>query len=260
MNTTPDTMSKLSPEEQETQKKKKFWRNLFGLNLALSVILIGLFWLPVKVQQMDTFMSSSSINLPGEGKIKNETGATEEPQQETNFLPAKLFTVNASSEENWTYFDLSRNSEVKIHDPSSLEWDLAFRRGKVISNGGATNKFGSAGLIDLGEIPFDSVAEVPQEKYVEDAATRTDTENPVLLKWYKYNYLTHKLTAKKNVYALRTANNKFAKIQFTNFYCDNDEPGCIQIKYVYQDNGSNNFIKPRPSWESAVVKTETQKF
>ena len=45
---------------------------------------------------------------------------------------------------------------VEIHDPSSLEWDLAFRRGKVISNGGATNKFGKAGLIQMKEDRFDA--------------------------------------------------------------------------------------------------------
>ena len=85
--------------------------------------------------------------------------------------------------------------QVKIHDPTSLEWDLAFRRGKVISNGGATNKFGKAGLVDLGDVQFETLLEVPQQNYVQDITTRTETENPVLLKWYKYNYLTHKLTA-----------------------------------------------------------------
>ena len=76
-----------------------------------------------------------------------------------------------------------------------------------------------------------------------DVSTRTDTENPAILKPYNYNYLTHKLKAKKNVYAARTANNKFAKFQFLDFYCDNKEVGCIKIRFVYQGNGSNSFLK-----------------
>ena len=132
---------------------------------------------------------------------------------------------------------------MDIHDPSSLEWDLAFRRGKVISNGGATNKFGKAGLIQMKEDQFDAVAQVPTENYIEDTSTKTETENPVLMKWYKYNYLTHKLSPKKNVYALRTADNKFAKVQFKSFYCANKETGCIKMQYSYQHNGSNSFEK-----------------
>ncbi len=132
---------------------------------------------------------------------------------------------------------------MDIHDPSSLEWDLAFRRGKVISNGGATNKFGQAGLIQLKETSFDAIGEVPTENYIQDTTTKTETENPVLLEWYKYNYFTHKLTPKKNVYALRTADSKFAKVLFKSFYCENKETGCIKMQYVYQNNGSNSFEK-----------------
>ena len=184
------------------------------------------------------------MNLPQKGeavKPKNPPIA----QKPANLLDTQFVTVNASSDKDWAYFDFSRGGVVKIHDPSSLEWDLAFRRGKVISNGGATNKFGKAGLIDLKSGKFDEVTEVPTEPYIPDIATRTETENPVLLKWYKYNYLTHRLTAKKNIYAVRTANNKYAKVQFISFYCDNKETGCIKMRFSYQNDGSPRFVKNR---------------
>jgi len=110
------------------------------------------------------------------------------------------------------------------------------------TNGGATNKFGKAGLLDLKESDFDVVAQAPLENYIEDVTTKTETQNPILLKWYSYNYLTHKLTAKKNVYAVRTADSKFAKVQFMSFYCENKETGCIKMRYSYQGNGSNSFL------------------
>ena len=190
---------------------------------------------------MDDFLNSPSVNLPEEGKVAKSTAPA--PQMTiANQIASQIITVNASSEKDWAYFDFSRGSVVEIHDPSSLEWDLAFRRGKVISNGGATNKFGKAGLFDLKEGDFDIVANAPLENYTQDINTKTETENPILMKWYSYNYLTHKLTAKKNVYAVRTADSKFAKVQFMSFYCENKETGCIKMRYSYQDNGSNSFL------------------
>jgi len=235
----------IEPGEQ-TLKKKKLWRNLFLLSLCITLLLIGIFWLPVKLVQMEKFASSPSVNLTKKGVSNAFNSIPDQPAENvvaSDLLETKLTVVNASSEDNWVYFDFSRGEVVDIHDKSSIEWDLAFRRSKVISNGGATNKFGKAGLINLGSLDFDQVAEVPLENYVQDKATRTETENPILLKWYKYNYLTHKLSAKPNTYAVRTANSKFVKVKFLDFYCSNKETGCIKMQYVYQDNGSNKLTK-----------------
>jgi len=108
----------------------------------------------------------------------------------------------------------------------------------------------------MGEVPFDEVLEVPSDGYIADVATKTETENPVLLKWFKYNFLTHKLTAKKNIYAFKTADDKFAKIQFVSFNCDNEETGCIRFQYAYQDNGTNSFMKNKFAQEVPTVQEE----
>ena len=238
--------------DYQTLRKKKLWRSLFLLSLCISFLLVGLFWVPIKMVQMESFVSSPSVNLPKKGTISTN-GMTGNSQVQllkrvapSDLLETKLKVINASSEEDWVYFDFSRGNVVDIHDKTSLEWDLAFRRSKVISNGGATNKFGKAGLIDLGSLSFDQVVEVPRENYIQDMSTRTETENPILLKWYSYNYLTHKLSAKPNTYAVKTANNKYVKIKFLDFYCTNKETGCIKMQYVYQENGSNQFTKPAP--------------
>ena len=229
----------------EIDKRRKLWRNIFLFNLCASLLLVGIFWLPAKLVDLDGFLNSPSVNLPEEGQMakKPEEKAEPAPKPVTNLITTHVTTVNASSEKDYVYFDFSSGKPVRILDTSSLEWDLAFRRGKVISNGGASTRLGEAGLLDLGEVDFDTVAEVPMDNYVQDIATSTETESPVLLKWYNYNYFTHKLTAKKNIYALRTANGKFAKFQFLSFYCDNKEAGCVKIRYVYQDNGSSSFVR-----------------
>jgi hypothetical protein len=231
---------------EQAIKKKKLWKNLFLLNLCITFLLVGIYWVPVKMVQLENFVDSPSVNLPKEGvvPISNST-STEAIKGPTpsNLLETKLTVINASSENDWVYFDFSRGKVVNIHDKTSLEWDLAFRRSKVISNGGATNKLGKAGLINLGSLNFDQVVDVPLNNYTPDTATKTETENPILLKWYSYNYITHKLSAKSNTYAVKTADHKFVKVKFLDFYCTNKETGCIKMQYVYQDNGSNQFTK-----------------
>jgi len=240
------------PITPEARRKKKLWRNLFILNLCISILLVGLFWLPIKLATLNQFTSSLSVNIPKEtdNATAMETSMAVQPVN-SNLLEPRNATINASSDKEWAYFDFSRGRQVKIFDKTSLEWDLAFRRGKIISNGGATNKYGKAGILDLGEVGFNSVDHAPLNNYVEDVFTRTDTENPALLKWYKYNYFTHKLTAKKRIYSIRTADNKYAKVQFIGFYCENEQAGCIQIKYVYQDSPTNSFQKDagQKPWE-----------
>jgi len=239
----------------ENLRKRKLWRNLFLLNLCVSLLLVGFFWLPVKLVQLEQFSDQPSVNLPQKGEMTKTAASQPVVPRLDNMLPPVQAVVNASSDEKWTYFDFSRGSQVEIQDPTSLEWDLAFRRGKVITNGGATNKFGKAGVIDLGEIDFNSIEQIPQENYVQDVSTRTETENPILLSWYKYNYLTHKLTAKKNVYATRTSEGKYVKMQFISFYCDNKEPGCIRLQYVFQDDGSPQFVKASGSLAGSSAQT-----
>lgn len=224
------------------EKKKKLWKNMFVINLCVTLLLIGLFWLPPKLVSVNEFLDSPSVNLPKRGEVADAALEQAPVVPAGNLLDTHYVVVNASSENDWAYFSLAKGAPVKIHDQTSLKWDLAFRRGKVISNGGATNKIGNAGLIDLGDVPYDSVVEVPDGNYIADEATRTETHSPVLLKWYKYNYLTHKLSAKKNVYAMRTADNKYAKIQFLGFTCENQETGCIKLRYTYQDNGGTSFL------------------
>ena len=258
MNDSFDSSSKNTPPQlsPEALKKKKLWRNLFIVNLCITIFLIGLYWLPVKLEQMGGFLDSSSVNEKGKGGPSRKFGRTTAAAVNPNLLPTNTIVVDATNEEEWTYFDFSRGKQVKIHDPSSLEWDLAFRRGKIISNGGATNKFGKAGLIDLGEVSFDAVENVPLKDFVVDESTRTQTENPLLVQWYKYNYISHKLTARKNVYVMRTADGKYSKIQFLSFYCADKQPGCIQMKYAYQGEGTKSFLKDNSgSFTSTTVAT-----
>lgn len=244
-------------KDPEKEKKRKMWRNLFILNLCISLVLMGLFWLPHKFVQLNEFLGSSSVepnrtNPPAFREAKEEA----QPETPSNLKESRFAMINATSEENWTYFDFSRGKQVEIFDKSSREWDLAFRRGNILTNGGATNKFGKGGVLDLGEVDYDAVDQVPNRPFVEDEPTSTETKNEALASWYKYNFITHKLTPRKNVYIMRTADGKYAKVKFLGFYCANKESGCVHIRYTFQDNGAANFLKKEEQAEPAIETVE----
>jgi HmuY protein len=157
------------------------------------------------------------------------------------------YTLEARASEQWTFFDFSRGAVVEVPHQFRVDWDLAFQRHKILANGGATNPKGRGAIQNLGAVAFDEVLEAPAEGYVEDtiAAINPDTittENLAIKAWYHYNFLTHILRPKPNVYVIRTADGKYAKMRLLSYYCDGGQAsGCFTIEYVYQGDGSRRF-------------------
>lgn len=145
-----------------------------------------------------------------------------------------VYTVDATSHRAWRYFDFSRGSTVE--HPAPLAWDLAFRRHRIIANGGPGFP-GAGGILDLGSVPFDSVDSVPDSGYAGTVAAG-DTVNAAVERWYRYGFMTHVLTPKPRVYAVRTADGRYAKLQILGYYCPGAVAGCLTFRYVYQGDGS----------------------
>lgn len=159
----------------------------------------------------------------------------------TQLIGPHIYTVDARSKEVWMYFDFSRASVVAVQDPKTDDWDLAFRRHAIRSNGGATNAAGQAALLSLSGQNFEAVKQVPADAdFKPDARTtqRPFAFNPVLDRWYNYSYLSNVLVPKPFVYLLRTQDGKYAKLRILSYYCDGNISGCITFEYVYQGNGS----------------------
>jgi len=162
-----------------------------------------------------------------------------------------LYTLEARAAEQWTFFDFSRGSVVEVPHQFGVEWDLAFQRHKILANGGATNPKGRGAILNLGEVVFDKVLEAPAEGYIADTIASINpetitTENLAIKAWYHYNFLTHVLHPKSNVYVIRTADGKYAKMRLVSYYCDGGQAsGCFTIEYVYQGDGSRQFV-PNP--------------
>lgn len=159
-----------------------------------------------------------------------------------------LYTLDARASDQWSYFDISRGSVVEVPHQFSVDWDLAFQRHRILANGGATNPKGKGAILNLGEVPFEGVTAAPTQGYVEDSiasitSESLTTENLAMKAWYRYNILTHILRPKPNVYVIRTADGKYAKMHLLSYYCGGGEAsGCFTFEYVYQGDGSRSFV------------------
>lgn len=149
-----------------------------------------------------------------------------------------VYTVDASDPGRWVYFDFSRGSVVP--DPGA-GWDLAFNRFNVIVNGGPGFP-GDGGARDLGEVDADSLTELPADGYAGTEAGR-DSVNAVLQRWYSYSFTSHLLTPLPRVYAVRTAEGRYAWLRFLGYYCPGARPGCVTFEYVYQGGGGRSLAR-----------------
>ncbi|OGW07460.1 MAG: hypothetical protein A2W77_03100 [Nitrospinae bacterium RIFCSPLOWO2_12_39_16] len=214
--------------------QKKTFRYIIAINL---IIFIGSIVLLFYFGSLETPEIPPEVEKAIESKIFNP-----EPNDVGENLTGEItYTINAFSLKDWIYFDFSKGAVVSISDRTSSDWDMGFRRAKIISNSGASNPSGRGGIAAIENAEFVSVMEAPESGYMIDISKNAlETENPVIDRWYLYNYMTHELKPKKNIYIIRTADGKYVKIQIMKFYCEG-LAGCYTIKYVYQGNGSRRF-------------------
>jgi hypothetical protein len=145
-----------------------------------------------------------------------------------------VYTVDATSPEQWRYFSFRLGSV--IDRPGPKDWDLAFRRYQIIANGGR-EFVGEGGIADLGERRFADVKTVPDAGY-QASEGGMDPRNPAIASWYHYGYFSHVLSPKRHVWAVRTAEGRYAKLELVSYYCPRSQPGCVTFRYVYQGDGS----------------------
>ncbi|HIE26207.1 TPA: hypothetical protein EYP66_02855 [Candidatus Poribacteria bacterium] len=168
-------------------------------------------------------------------------------------LPLRVveYMVDASSKEAdvWTYFSFASGGPVTATDPAtSTGWDLAFHRLQVQVNCGTSGP-GKGGAKNMGVIDFDSFDTAPTSGYVVDTVLVKEghgepveySGNPEIKDWYNITKeMPPVITSKNEVFAVKTADGKYAKMQFLDYYDKEGISGFVTIKYVYQPDGSPN--------------------
>lgn len=184
------------------------------------------------------FFVARSLNRPRPPEFAPTTSAAEEVG--SRLMGPRLYTIDATHERDWGYFDFSRGARVE--DPGPMEWDLGFRRSRIIVNGGEGFP-GNGGVVDLGAVGFEAVDSAPESGYRGTVAGR-DSLHPLLEEWYDYGFTSHILEARPRVYAIRTADGLYAKLEMVSYYCPGARGGCPTFRYAYQGDGSRSFVAP----------------
>ncbi|OYT17918.1 MAG: hypothetical protein B7C24_00130 [Bacteroidetes bacterium 4572_77] len=174
-----------------------------------------------------------------------------EPADNNSTLKKGEVSLSRETEygEDWVYYSFENNAEVEVSDHlTSLDWDLAFNRYNVRTNGGESG-LGQAAVYDAGEIDFSSLAEAPEADYMQDDTIRivkaftgqgvewmTSTGNDVFKGCVDLEYGNQGpvFTTNNHIYVVKTAKGYYAKLWVKSFYSDEGESGFINFKYHYQ--------------------------
>lgn len=164
---------------------------------------------------------------------------TANPEEAGDTLSGTLVYTADGRGAEWAFFDFSKGSVVL--DPDPFGWDLAFRRFTVMANGGQGFS-GKGGVRDLGPVSFDSVVSVPATGY-EGSRAGGDSANAAIARWYEYSWTSHVLRPKPKVFAVRTADGRYAIIEILSYYCPGAQAGCLTFRYRYQGAGGTSFAR-----------------
>jgi hypothetical protein len=175
--------------------------------------------------------------------------ALDEAPAGEDLVGPRTFTVDASAPDRWTFFSFSRGTVVE--SPGPLDWDLAFRRFRIIVNGGEGFR-GIGGVRNLGETELEGVSVLPEGGY-EGTRARSDSVSLVLERWYDYSFFSHLLSPRRDVYAVRTADGRYALMELVGYYCPGALPGCLTFRYLYQGAGGRAMSGDRNPEVGAAV-------
>lgn len=140
------------------------------------------------------------------------------------------YTIDARSRKDWAYFNFAQGATVTTSQ-AAPDWDVAFKRTDLLTNGGESNPEGQGGAVDLGEVTLDQ-AVAPGDGYLPDATNEDrGLENPALHRWYNYDWTSHIITSKNHTYAVRTNTGGTVLLTFVSYYCDDGSPACVTFQY-----------------------------
>jgi hypothetical protein len=135
--------------------------------------------------------------------------------------------VDATQGDAWVYFDFERGpqgGESRASDPAtSADWDLAFQRFKIKSNGGVSG----GGGVEVAVVPdtsLENVGTAPAAGWLLDQPDGDDTnEDPDYAfnqgdAWFDYDPSTHVLQPRHQVYVVLTAGGGYYGVQLLKYY------------------------------------------
>ncbi|WP_456087591.1 HmuY family protein [Parabacteroides sp.] len=167
-------------------------------------------------------------------------------------VTAKTVTFEAQSYTEWTYFSFAKGDFVTVDQEnyaSDMNWDIAFLRFNIRTNGGESGK-GQGAVLDTKETDLNKVTSIPSTGFITDSKISVmasggmppkyvETAGSPVFKvgenqgWAFYNYMASTWSYNNNVFIVRTADGLYAKLIMKSFLNDEDKSGHITFEYVY---------------------------
>jgi len=135
-------------------------------------------------------------------------------------------TVNATDMEAWVYLDLGELTLVEPDDPAaSADWDLGLQRFHYALDGGVSGA-GLGELVVVDGVELAEVTEAPADGWVTDEPDGPEDEDPLPEYafenadggWYDYDDVSHVLSPKSRVYAIRGGSGALFALRIDAYY------------------------------------------
>lgn len=154
-------------------------------------------------------------------------------------------TIDATSMEAWIYFDLESGEIVTPANPDdSTEWDIAFQRFKVKSNGG-TSGTGGVEVAMIEGVACNDLLEAPAAGYRVDEPDGEDVEEipDYAISFgpssetgpWAYDATTHQLFDSETVWVVKTVEDGYFKLHFVEYYGPGGTPGMPTFEWKKVD-------------------------
>jgi hypothetical protein len=157
---------------------------------------------------------------------------------------ARVEHLDASGADVWTYLSFAKGVIPTPGKPEeSLDWDVAFQRYNVKTNGGTSGK-GQGAAADLGPLELQTTMSATVTRWTPDAViadARTDEKrsmNSILSGWYSYHFFKHELVSDYHLYAVRAADGRTALFKVHDYYDDAGTPAKVTVLYRFPVDAS----------------------
>ena len=164
--------------------------------------------------------------------------------------------IDATSYTDWAYFSFEKGEVVEVSDYSNdLSWDIAFHRGDIRLNGGASGK-GAGEAINTNQTDWNAITEAPKSGYIKDEVGKitsaftgtgiTEEDQPfsqTLATWLTIDTSNPppKYTYHEWVYVIKSASGKYVKLQVYDYKDAKNAGAYISFRYQCNTSGSDKF-------------------
>ena len=187
-------------------------------------------------------MNQNAINYDSRATIDNNSC----------YFSGEITIINAQNYNDWIYFSFNLGSEVNIVDPlSSLDWDIAFKRNHIKTNGGLSGNGDSCVIVDTqvwSTDTFNLSDEIPNLSCQVDEIIEGDIEiyqgcynpqthvfedcikNPAFDNWGYFDD-SYTFNASNYQFFFKGSGDTYIKIWLLSYYDTNNQSGYISMRY-----------------------------